>query len=117
MLSAILSVFHVRKLRIEVVKLRTPISNIMDELGGYYTLVQEVRQTNKCCVISLICGIQELKLVNLTEKKQIHRYREQTNGYQWGERREEGQDRAGGLRGTNCLQIKYISYKDAAKGI
>ena len=25
------------------------------------------------------------KLVNKTKKKQTHRYREQTSGYQWGE--------------------------------
>ena len=30
------------------------------------------------------------KLVNTTKKKQTHRYREQTGGYQWGEGREEG---------------------------
>ena len=28
------------------------------------------------------------KLVNITKKKQTHRYREQTSGYQWGEGRE-----------------------------
>ena len=27
------------------------------------------------------------KLVNITKKKQTHRYREQTSGYQWGEGR------------------------------
>ena len=30
-------------------------------------------------------------LVNITKKKQTHRYTEQTSGYQWGERREEWQ--------------------------
>ena len=25
------------------------------------------------------------KVVNITKKKQTHRYREQTSGYQWGE--------------------------------
>ena len=39
--------------------------------------------------------------VNITKKKQTHRYREQTTGYQWGEGRAEGQDRGRGLRGTN----------------
>ena len=34
-------------------------------------------------------------------KKQAHRYREKTNGYQWGEGRGKGQDRGRGLRGTN----------------
>ena len=41
------------------------------------------------------------KLVNITKKKHIYRYREQTSGYQWGERRRERQDRNRGLRGTN----------------
>ena len=30
------------------------------------------------------------KLVNITKKKQTHRYREQTSGYQWGEGKGEG---------------------------
>ena len=41
------------------------------------------------------------KPVNITKSKQAHRYTEQTSGYQWGERRGEGQDRGKGLRGTN----------------
>ena len=36
----------------------------------------------------------------ITKKKQTHRYREQTSGYQWGEEKGEGQDRARGLIGT-----------------
>ena len=36
------------------------------------------------------------KLVNITEKKQIHRYREQISDYQWGEGSGEGQDRGRG---------------------
>ena len=30
------------------------------------------------------------KLVNITKKKQAHRYRKQTSGYQWGEGRGGG---------------------------
>ena len=41
------------------------------------------------------------KLVNITKKKHSHKYREQTYGYQWGERREEGQNKGRNLRGTN----------------
>ena len=37
------------------------------------------------------------QLVNITKKKQTHRYREETSDYQWG----EGHDRGRGLRGTN----------------
>ena len=35
------------------------------------------------------------KLVNITEKKQTDRYKEQTSGYQWGEERGDGQDGGG----------------------
>ena len=42
------------------------------------------------------------KLVNITEKKQIHSYREQTSGYQWRGGRGAGQDRGRGVKG-----IKY----------
>ena len=41
------------------------------------------------------------KLMNLTKKKQTHKYREQTSGYQRGERRGKGQYKAKGLRSTN----------------
>ena len=40
------------------------------------------------------------KLVNITKKKQAHRYREQTRGYQWGEGWGRGNAERG-LRGTN----------------
>ena len=39
--------------------------------------------------------------MNITKQNQTHRYREHTSGYQWGEGREEGQDRSRELRGTN----------------
>ena len=42
------------------------------------------------------------KLVSITKKKQTHKYREQTSGYQRGEGRGEGQYRDRGVRGTNC---------------
>ena len=41
------------------------------------------------------------KLVNMTKKKQTHRYTEQTSSYQEGRGKEEVQDRGTGLRGTN----------------
>ena len=40
------------------------------------------------------------KLVNMTKKKQTHRYREK-NCYQWEEEREEEKYKGGGLRGTD----------------
>ena len=45
--------------------------------------------------------------MNITKKKQIHRYREQTSGYQWGDGKGEGRHRGRGLRGTNS----YIKNK------
>ena len=39
--------------------------------------------------------------MNITKQKQTHRSKEQTSGYQWGNGKEEGQDRGRGLRGTN----------------
>ena len=43
------------------------------------------------------------KLVKKTKKKQTHRYREQTSGYQWGEGRGEGQ-----YRGKKVLLWDYM---------
>ena len=39
--------------------------------------------------------------MNITRQERIHRYREQTSGYKWGEGREERQDSGRGLKGTN----------------
>ena len=39
--------------------------------------------------------------MHITRQKQTHRYRKQTNGYQWGFRKGEGQDRDVELRDTN----------------
>ena len=39
--------------------------------------------------------------MNITKQKWIHRYKEQTSGYQWAEGWREGQDSGRGLRGTN----------------
>ena len=44
----------------------------------------------------------------LKKKKQTHRYREQTSGYQLGEGRVEGQDRGRELRGTNYYVQKKL---------
>ena len=42
------------------------------------------------------------KLVNITKKKQTHRYREQTSGYQWRQGRGRGNRRVD-LKGANCV--------------
>jgi len=42
--------------------------------------------------------------MNITKQKQTHRYREQTNGYQWRQGKWGwGHDAGRGLRGTNYL--------------
>ena len=43
---------------------------------------------------------KKIKLVTTIKQKQTHRHREKI-GYQWGEGKEEGQDRGRGLRGAN----------------
>ena len=59
------------------------------------------RKTNTVCYHLYAESTKYNKLVTITKKKQTHRYREQTSGYQWGEGRGEGQYRGRGLRGTN----------------
>ena len=46
--------------------------------------LSEISQTekNKYCIGSLTCGIQKIKRVIITKKKQTHRFRKQTSGYQ-----------------------------------
>ena len=52
-------------------------------------------------MIALKCGIEKFnKLVNITNKKQIHRYREQVSGYQ-REGRRKGQYWGRGLADAN----------------
>ena len=41
------------------------------------------------------------KLVNITKKKQTHRYKEQTSGYERGQGWGKGQNRSRGSRDTN----------------
>ena len=43
------------------------------------------------------------KLVNITKKKQTHKYREQTTGYQWGEGR--------GRRGVGSGKYKLLGVR------
>ena len=39
--------------------------------------------------------------MNITKKKQTHRYKKQISSYHWGEGSGEGQDKGRGLRGAN----------------
>ena len=54
-------------------------------------------------MLSVVSGKKENQWIYITKQKQIHRYREQTDGYQWEEGREERQDRGMGLRDTNTM--------------
>ena len=51
------------------------------------------------------------KLVNITKKKQTHRHREQTSGYQWGEGRGEGKYVGRDQLGVSDYQIQTTIYK------
>ena len=59
------------------------------------------RKINIVCYNLCVKSNKQNKLVTKTKKKQTHKYRRQTIGYQWEERNEEGQHRSRGLRGTN----------------
>ena len=49
---------------------------------------------------------EKSQLINITIKKETHRYKEQTSGYlMWGQGRGEGQDKGRGLTGTSlCIK-------------
>ena len=50
----------------------------------------------------LYMDYKNLKQINIyIKKKQTHKCRKQTNGYQWDERRGEGQNMGVGLRDTS----------------
>ena len=50
------------------------------------------------------------KLANITKKKQIHRFREQTSSYHWGGREEQYRNgRAGGTNYWNPEKIQQAS--------
>ena len=51
------------------------------------------------------------KLVNITEKQQTNRYREQTSGHQWGEGRWEEQE------GVEDSEAQTIIHKISCKNI
>ena len=56
------------------------------------------------------------KLVNIIQKKQTHRHREQTSGYQWGEgsgEREVGR----GKIGVGEQEVQTIRYKISFKAL
>ena len=52
-------------------------------------MLSEVRQRKRNTIryYSYVESKKYNKLVNIIKRKQTHKYREQTSGYQWGERR------------------------------
>ena len=59
------------------------ICSNMDGPGGI--MLGEINQTenNKCCIHLHVESKKYNKLMNIKQKMQTHRYREQTSGYQW----------------------------------
>ena len=51
-------------------------------------MLSELSQTSIVCYHLYVESKKHNKLVTITKKKQTHRYREQTSGYQWGEGRD-----------------------------
>ena len=55
----------------------------MDRLGGHYANEVSQTKTNTAWYHLYVEAKKYNKLVNTAQKKQAHRYREQTSGYQW----------------------------------
>ena len=73
------------------------------ELEGI--MLSEIRQKRIYIVWThLYVESKKIKQIHEYNKKEIHRYRAQTSGYQWGEESGEGQDRGKGLRGTKYYE-------------
>jgi len=62
------------------------ICSNMDGLGGYNAMLSEInqRQTSTIWYHLYVESKKYNQIMNITKKMQIHRYREQTSGYQWG---------------------------------
>ena len=66
-----------------------PFATTWMDLEGMFSKMSQ-RKTNTGCFHLYVESKKENKQMNLTKKKQIHRYRKQTSGYQWGEGRGRG---------------------------
>ena len=82
---------------------KNSICNNMDGLGRYYARWSKSnRESQMLYDITYILSLKYNKLVNITTKERSrHRYREQTNGYQWEEGWGEVQYRGRGVKSTN----------------
>ena len=77
------------------------ISTTWMDLEGI--VLNEISWTKTHTVWSHLHGASKKynELVNVSEKKQSHAYREAASGYQWGEGRERDCGRGRGIRGTH----------------
>ena len=64
-------------------------------------MLSEISHRKTNTVITYIWNLKKFLKSEHNKTETDSRYREQTSGYQWGERREERQDRGMGLGGTN----------------
>ena len=76
---------------------------ICNNMGGHGRYAKWNKSDRERQILYAIKHMWNLKnkLIDITKKKQIHRYRGQTSGHQLGERKQNGQDRDSGLRGPN----------------
>ena len=63
-------------------------------------------EKDKCCMVSLICGLQKMQQTSEYSRKETHRYWEQTSGYPSGEESGEGQRQGWGIKRHKLLYIK-----------
>ena len=91
----------------------------MGGLGGHYAKCNKSDSERQIlCNITYMWNLKKYnKLVKITKKKQSHRYREQTSGYQWGAGKWKGKYRRGGLRDTNYyvknkLQVYVVQHTE-----
>ena len=78
------------------------ICSNLDGIGGYYAmLIKSDRERQILYDMTYMWTLKHNTLVTITKMNQIHMYRGQINGYQWGQRSEEGHYRGRGLRSTN----------------
>ena len=71
-------------------------------------MLSEITQTEKDeCINHLYMKPKKYnKPVNTTKKQQTHKYREQTNGYQWGEERDREATQRQGIKKYKLLGRK-----------
>ena len=96
-LSIYLSSIYLMKYYSATKKWKLAICNSTDGPGGYYAYWSKSdRERQILYGVTYIWNLKNNQIVNIAKQKQTHGYREQASGYQWGEGREEDQDRGRG---------------------